>query len=275
MPLAVFFVLVTTGAGCDDSPTTAKLEDLAPPLGLTSVTGDRAVTLHWQASNYGESRQGFDIYQAVGAQAATPGESIPAAFGTASVASMITSQGAGAFTTTVSGLTNGTTYSFLVVAYKDDGNKLSRPSNVVSDTPRSESATLDLTNGTGNIRYVRVDTNPPSASSSSSGADVLCQSFNAGAGDRPGMVGQNGARLQDLGYVGNWDEIDTAPAGGGSYPSASHSVEVLESHVYAVFTGNNHYAKVWVMNLHGSNFGYSCRVAYQSQAGSNQLKPGQ
>ena len=274
-PLALSFVLATTGAGCDDGPTVANPEDLAPPLGLTSVTGDGAVALHWQASNYGEDRQGFEIYQAAGAQASTPGESIPAAFGTASVASMITSQGAGTFTTTVTGLTNGTTYSFLVVAYKDDGDKLSRPSNVVSDTPRIESTMLSLTNGTGNIRFVTVGTNPPSASSSGSGADFLCQSFNAGAGDRPGMVGQNGARIQDLGYVSHWDEIDTAPAGGGSYPDAAHSVEVLESHVYAVFTGNNHYAKVWVVSLNGSNFGYSCRVAYQGQVGSNQLKPGQ
>jgi len=89
------------------------------------------------------------------------------------------------------------------------------------------------------------------------------------------MVGQNGALIQDLGFVSNWDEIDQAPAGTGSYPNASHSVEVLDDHVYAVFTGDNHYAKVWVTNLNAGNFGYSVRVAYQPQAGNNELKPGQ
>lgn len=272
--LALVAVLATMGAGCDDNPTTADVEDLAPPLGLTSVTGNGSVRLEWQASNYGEDREGFYVYQANGTQASTPGESIPAAFGTTAVATVTTSQGAGAFNTNISGLANGTTYSFLVVAFKDGGNELSRPSNVVSDTPRRESATLDLTNGAGNVRFINVDADPPAATSSDSGADVLCQSFNAGAGDRPGMVGQNGARVQDLGYVANWDTIDQAPAGAGSYPDASHSVEVLLNHVYAVFTGDGHYAKIWVTNLHGSDFGYSCRVAYQPQAGNNELKPG-
>lgn len=273
--LALVSVLATMGAGCDDdSPTVADVEDLAPPLGLTSVTGNGAVTLHWQASNFGEDRDGFHVYQAVGVQPSTPDESIPAAFGTTPVTSLTTSQGSGSFSVPVSGLTNGTTYSFLIVAHKDDGDKLSRPSNVVSDTPRRESATLDLTNGAGNVRYLDLGTDPPSSSTSGTGADILCQSFNAGAGDRPGMVGQNGARIQDLGFVSNWNQIDEAPAGAGSYPSATHSVEVLDGHVYAVFTGDNHYAKIWITALHSTDFGYSCRAAYQSQVGNNELKPG-
>lgn len=274
MGIALVSTLATLGAGCSDTVTTEDPEDLAPPLGLTSVTGNGAVTLRWQASNFGEDREGFDVYQANGTQSSAPGETIPSAFGTTSVASLATSQGSGSFTTTITGLSNGTTYSFLVVASKDDGDKLSRPSNVISDTPRGESGTLVLTNGTGNIRFVNVSANPASASSGNSGADILCQSFNAGAGDRPGMVGQNDARIQDLGFVSNWDEIDEAPVGTGSYPNASHSVEVLENHVYAVFTGDNHYAKIWVTDLNSGNFGYSCQVAYQSQSGSNELKPG-
>lgn len=268
------FAVAAMGAGCDDGTTIAAPEDLAPPLGLTSVTGDGAVTLQWQASNYDEDRQAFDVYQANGTQSATPGETIPAAFGTTAVATLTNSQEAGSFSTTVTGLTNGTTYSFLVVASKDDGDKISRPSNVVTDTPRRESGTLILTNGAGNIRFVNVDANPAAASTSSTGADILCESFDASAGERRGMVGQNGARVQDLGFVSNWDEIDQAPAGAGSYPIASHSVEVLEGHVYAVFTGDNHYAKVWVTALNSGDFGYSCRVAYQPQSGNNELKPG-
>jgi hypothetical protein len=273
MYMTLVSALAIMGAGCDDNPTTVSLEDLAPPLGLTSTTGDGAVALRWQASNFGEDREGFYIYQADGTQPTTPGESIPGAFGTAAVATLTTSQGSGSFTATVTGLVNGTTYSFLVVAFKDGGDKFSRPSNVISDTPRRESSTIDLINGTGNVRYVNVDADPPSASSNSSGADIMCQSFNAGAGDRPGMVGQNGARVQDLGFVSDWDQIGEAPAGSGSYPAASHSVEVLANHVYAVFTGDNHYAKIWVTDLHDGDFGYSCRVAYQPQAGSNELKP--
>lgn len=270
--LGITAIPASIGAGCSDDPTTVSVEDLAPPLGLSSITGDGSVTLRWQASNFGEDREGFDVYQASGSQATAPGEEIPAAFGTTAVKSVTSSQGAGDFTVVIAGLTNGTTYSFLVVATKDDGDELSRPSNVVSDTPRRGSGTLVLTNGTGNLRYINVDADPAVASASSGGADILCQSFNAGAGDRPGMVGQNSARIQDLGFVASWDEIDTAPAGVGSYPNAAHSVEVLENHVYAVFTGDNHYAKVWVTALNGGDFGYSCRVAFQPQAGNNELK---
>ena len=49
--------LAAASAGCNDTVTTAAPEDLAPPLGLYSVTGDGAVTLYWEASNYGENRQ--------------------------------------------------------------------------------------------------------------------------------------------------------------------------------------------------------------------------
>jgi hypothetical protein len=262
-------------ASCNDSGvTTANPADLAPPLGLQSVTKDKSVSLTWEASNYDEGRQGFQVYKASGNQTGTP-QNIPAAFGSAPVEQIANTAAAGSFTVVVDSLLNGVTYSFLVVAYKDDGSTLSRPSNIVVDTPRRESpGTITLINGSGNPRYIDVAADPPVASTSSTGADILAQSFNAGAGDRAGMVGQNGARVQDLGYVADWDEIDQAPLGGGSYPDASYSVEVLPSHVYAVFTGDNHYAKIWVVSLNTSDFGYTVRVAYQPQAGTNELKPG-
>lgn len=272
--LMIVAVLAALGAGCESGTTTVQPKELAPPLGLTSVTGNGAVTLQWRASNYGEDREGFQVYQASGPQPSIPGQSIPGAFGTTAVATLTTNEEAGTFTKTVTGLTNGLTYSFLVVAFKDGGNKLSRPSDVITDTPRRESpTTLDLTNGAGNVRYISVDSDPPAASVNATGADVLCQSFNAGAGDRPGMVGQSDARVQDLGFVLTWDDIDEAPLGAGSYPDASHSVEVLTGHVYAVFTADNHYAKIWITDLHSADFGYTCWVAYQPQAGNNELKP--
>lgn len=272
--LMTLAALAALAAACETGTNTVQPKELAPPLGLTSVTGSGAVTLQWRASNYGEDREGFQVYQASGTQPSIPGEAIPAAFGTTAVATLTSAAEAGSFTLTVTGLDNGTTYSFLVVAFKDGGDKISRPSDVVTDTPRRETvSTLDLTNGVGAVRFITVDSDPPAASASGTGADALCQSFNAGAGDRPGMVGQNGARVQDLGFVSTWDDIDEAPFGAGSYPDASHSVEVLTGHVYAVFTGDNHYAKIWITGLHSADFGYTCRVAYQPQAGNNELKP--
>lgn len=273
IPLALVAVVAV---GCeDDVIDIADPEDLAPPLGLTSITGDGAVSLSWQASNYDEDRDGFYVFQANSVQAGTP-ETIPAAFGTEPVATLTTGQEAGSFGTTVTGLSNGTTYSFLVVAFKDDGDEVSRPSNIVVDTPREEStSSIALLNGVGNARYLDVDTqSSQTLEDVPAAADILCQSFNAGAGDRHGMVGVNGARIQDLGYVGNWDEIDEAPLGLGSYPAADYSVQVLPGHVYAVFTGAGYYAKVYVVSVNGGNFGYTVRVAYQPQQGNNELAPG-
>jgi hypothetical protein len=268
-------LLVALVAGCGDSVTEIVApQDLAPPLGLASVTGDGAVTLSWQASNYDEDRQGFFVYRADGAQSLISPETIPAAFGTAPVDTLVNNNPAGVFSTSVGGLTNGTTYSFLVVAYKDNGDKASRPSNIVVDTPRVESLTLDLVNGVGGLRYLDVNTQTVQTQEDTpQSADVLCQSFDPGAGSRHGIVGVNGARIQDLGFVQSWDEIDEAPLGLGSYPAAEFSVQALTGHVYAVFTGDNHYAKLYVVSVHSGDFGYQLRVAYQPQIGSNELKP--
>jgi hypothetical protein len=273
MPLALVAML---GAGCEDDPLDpVNPEDLAPPLGLTSITGSGQVILRWDASNYGEDREGFYVFQAFGRLAGTP-EEIPVDFGTEPVDTLETRQEAGQFTITVTGLTNGTMYSFLVVAFKNDGDGISRPSNVVDDTPRAESAgSLTMVNGGNNLRYLDVNTQTLQTSEDlPQSSDILCQTFNAGAGDRAAMVGVNGARVQDLGYVSSWDDIDKAPDGIGSYPAANYSVQALVGHVYAVFTGDNHYAKVYVTSLSAGNFGYTVSVAFQPQAGNNELKPG-
>ncbi|HEX7879725.1 MAG TPA: hypothetical protein VF720_09965 [Candidatus Eisenbacteria bacterium] len=273
-PLALV-AIISAGCSEDDILDPVDPEDLAPPLGLTSITGDGQVVLSWQASNYDEDRDGFYVFQANGAQTTNTPEDIPSAFGTSPVATLTTTQDAGEFTQTVTGLANGTTYSFLVVAFKNDGDDVSRPSNIIVDTPREESdGVLALTNGSGN-RFLDVDTQTVQANDDTpNSADVLSQSFNAGAGDRHGMVGVNGARIQDLGYVSSWDEVDDVPTGTASYPATNYSVQVLVGHVYAVYTGDNHYAKVYVTSLNSGNFGYSVRVAYQPQAGNNELNPG-
>ena len=271
----VLCALLLPLAGCDESTEILNPEDLAPPLGLTSVTGDGKVTLSWQASNYGEDREEFLVYQADGDYEGPAPDDIPGAFGSTPIEALATTQAAGTFTIEVASLINGETYSFLVVAAKNDGSDLSRPSNVVSDTPRDEWPVVSLVNGATNERYLDVGASPPDPTVSILNADIQAESFNAGAGDRHGMVGVNGARIQDLGWVASWDDIDEAPLGLGSYPDAAYSVQVLVGHVYAIFTGNGHYAKVYIESLHNpsSDFGYDLRVAYQPDPGNNELAP--
>jgi hypothetical protein len=262
--------LATMGSGCEDTINTLDPEDLAPPLGLTSVTGDESVTLHWQASNYGEDREGFQIYQLTGTASGTP-EEVPDNFDDTPI-EVDDDRDAGAFSHTVTGLNNGTTYSFLVVAFKDEGDEISRPSNIITDTPRQGSASTQILIQPNNSAFLDIHADPAVATlNSSSAADVQAQSFNAGLGDRHGLVGVNGARIQDLGFVATWDEVDEAPLGGASYPNADFSVQALTGHVYAVFTPDNRYGKIWVRSLNSGNFGMQVSVAFQPQAGNNEL----
>lgn len=267
------FALATTG--CDEN-TLLSPEKLAPPLGLRSVTGNGKVTLRWQASNYGENRAGFKIYQANGELAQNAPNSIPVAFGSTPVASVTNSQPAGDFVAEISGLTNGSPYSFLVTAFKGDGVNLddqSNPSNIVTDRPRQESAgVISMFNGGGSTSYL--DLANPTPSGSNSNVDIQCESFTAGAGQRPGIVGANGARIQDMGFVSDWDSVDKAPLGANSYPNAAFSVQALAGHAYAVITGDGHYGKLWLISVDDAGFDFTCRVAYQTAAGNNELAPG-
>ena len=263
--------------GCN-TDTLLSPETLAPPLGLRSITGDGTVTLMWEASNYGESRKGFQIFQAAGSLAANPPNDIPAAFGTTPVATIPTTTSAGSFSVDVSTLSNGTTYSFLVVAYKNDGTSLtdlSNPSNIVTDTPRIETPTaLTMMNGGSNPRYLDVNTRTVSATLTTA-MDVQCQSFNAGAGNRAGIVALNGARLADLGFHGSFDEVDKAPLfSEAAYVASTFSLTVKNGYAFAVHTADNHYAKIWITSVNESTFDFTCLVAFQDQANNPELAPG-
>lgn len=263
--------------GCN-SDTLLAPEKLAPPLGLRSVTGNGKVTLIWSASNYGEDRNGFQVFKAEGSLAANAPSTIPAAFSGTPVATIPTTTSAGEFTVDVPTLTNGTTYSFLVVAYKNDGaslGDLSNPSNIVSDTPRIETpGAVSLFNGNGNNRYLDVNTLNVS-NTLTNAMDVQCQSFNAGAGSRTGIVALNGARIAELGFHGSFDEVDKAPLFSESaYVAANFSATVKGGYAYAVHTADNHYAKIWVVSVNESTFDFTCLVAFQAQANNPELKPG-
>lgn len=265
--------------GCNSDSLLAP-EKLAPPLGLRSVTGNGKVTLIWAASNYGEDRKGFQVFQASGPLASNAPNSIPAAFSGNPVATLANTTSAGEYTVDVSNLTNGSTYSFLVVAYKNDGaslSDLSNPSNIVSDTPRAETPnTLALFNGTNNVRYLDVATlTVGSNATAAAAADVKCESFDASAGQRTGIVAQNGARIAELGFHGSFDEVDKAPVfGESSYVKANFSATVKGGYAYAVYTADHHYAKIWVISVNEATFDFTCRVAYQSDVDNPELKPG-
>lgn len=271
--------------GCEDKITEIiSPEKLSPPLGLKSVTGDESVFLFWYTSNYESDLSGYFIYQYQGAYStSTVPEDIPGVFskvdsiGVSPPSNQVKSR-------TISGLSNGTTYSFLVVAAKDDWTKVSQPSNIIQDTPRSESAKYDTIYGYAQNKeesgYELSDfsvtdltgLNTSTYTTPLGIGDIICEKFAPRPGaDRVWLAGCNSGQIQDLGYMSNWDDADMAPVDG--YFPTGYSVQAREGHVYAVKTGSpSHYGKIHVLEVSIPNAWVEFKACYQNDPGNRQYK---
>lgn len=268
--------------GCDDdttNPDVVEPDDLSPPLGLFSITGDQSVTLFWWCSNYDDDLVGYRIYMANGDQHGDPLEAVPSAF--TSVDSIdVEGPNSGQVAVTITGLTNGATYSFLVVAAKDEWTDISHTSNIVADTPREETATQvtiygkrvdPILAGFELDGFFTVDcTDITNYQTLSGDGDIMCERFNIEVAVRLWLDGINGATIQDLGYMSDWDGADVAP--GDGYADTGHSIEALMGHVYAIKTADNHYGKIQILELNLDAGTVTFKAAYQSQTGNPEYK---
>jgi hypothetical protein len=243
-------------SGCDETTSILSPKDLNPPLGLSSVTGDGEVALAWYTSNFESDLDGYKVYVYVGAITnLSSRSSIPNGFAVAD-STPVSGSSSGVQSIEVEGLVNGETYSFLVVAAKDDWTDLSHTSNIVVDTPRPEVINVELKDenlGQGDC-CLRFSSSAPYVEvvgKTDPGAAIMFESFDAGLGKRSGLVGVQGrAQVQDLGYMANWDMADEAPTSG--YPMSDFSVTAIPLHVYAVKTIGVNYAKIFVAGITGN-----------------------
>ena len=283
--VALIIPVLVVIAACSDTTETVAPEDLNPPLGLYSVTGDSAVALGWYTSNFEDDLDGYFIYIYEGVYGDDESEEeIPTGFFKADSIE-VAAPSSGEIAVTLIGLTNGQTYSFLVVAAKDDWKDISHTSNIIIDTPRPEVISLTLENQnldgddcalkfSSTSPYVEVvDFDDPDAA-------LMFESFNAGLGDRSGLVGvRGGAQIQDLGFMSDWDMADVAPTEG--YPDSDFSVTARANHVYAVkITGaTTNYAKIYISGIAGDPSDNSdvatVWVAYQTDANNPEYSPAQ
>jgi hypothetical protein len=279
LPVLLFVAVLLSGCSGDET-TILNPEDLAPPLGLKSITGHQQVTLFWWCSNF-EDLDGYKVYSREGDHAGDPDDEIPVGFeviDSVEVASPCGDQRS----IVIAGLTNGTTYSFLVVAARDDWHEISNTSNIVADTPRPESAAevriyakqvrpADGAIELSNFDVVDVtDLNTNDYSTADGEGDVMAERFNPGAGPRMWLDGINEGTIQDIGYMADWDDADKAPASG--YAETGHSIEALMGHVYAVHTGENHYAKLQVTGIDVTEGWVEVKAAYQTAIGDIEYK---
>jgi hypothetical protein len=286
--LLVLGALAVLGfSGCnDDDVQVVEPSELVPPLGLYSITGDEQVILFWWCSNYGDDLVGFKIYQAEGAYSLEPREEVPAGFAVAD--SVVVDAPCGTLLQrTIGGLVNGTTYSFLVVAAKgDEWREISHTSNITGDTPRQESdaateivlyAKQENAEAAGfelsDFTVVDCSELDPGDYTTPLGlGDIMCEKFGivGGVGDRAWLDGINGAGVQCLGFMQDWNDADQAPLNG--YADPGHSIEALMGHVYAIATGDGHYAKVQLLGIDDESAWVRIKAAYQPQWGNPEYK---
>lgn len=281
--LALLSVALLLCLGCQDETTTTPVapEELNPPLGLYSITGDEQVTLFWYTSNFESDLDGYIVYQYDGDYAGTNSQqSVPAGFVAVDTVAVISSS-SGVRQTTILGLTNGTDYSFLVVAGMEEWSKVSATSNIVTDTPREETSTdvtisawqIDQNNSACDLSTFAVVAGAGSAQNYTGGTgDIMCERFNPASGMRAWIDGINGGGVQDLGYMSDWDLADVAPSDGYSDPG--YSLTAIMGHVYAIHTGDDHYAKIQITEIDGNHESITFKAAYQSDQGNPQLGPG-
>jgi Concanavalin A-like lectin/glucanases superfamily len=119
----------TLGTGSTSAPPSGDTTAPSAPSGLSASAGDSRVTLSWSAASDNVGVSGYDVYR--------NGVKVGSAADTGYVDS---------------GLTNGTTYSYYVMAYDAAGNK-SAASSTVSGTPRVASGTGTNGCSSGNVSW--------------------------------------------------------------------------------------------------------------------------
>lgn len=285
--VAAVLALALPISGCDEE-TILSPEDLNPPLGLWSITGDEEVHLVWFTSNFEGDLDGYAVYKYEGDFGSyNSRSSIPSSFEREATLS-VSSSSSGTQSITIDGLENGQTYSFLVTAAKDNWDKNSHTSNIIIDTPRPEVISLQLEDqnkAPGStpcaLKFSSTSPHVEVVTDTDPGAVIMFESFNAGAGKRSGLVGvSQRAMIQDLGFMTDWDDADTAPEAEQGYPDPDFSVTALVNHVYAVRTTSitPNYAKIYIQSITGSPDNNSdvatVWVAYQTDPDNPELTPG-
>jgi len=257
--LIALSVLALSTAGCmQDGPVTPR--DVAPPSaprGLYSVTGDHEVFLHWYANPEADV-VAYRVYQAVCAN----GDGCP----------YLPTGATEGIDYTVTGLGDGETRWFGVTAVDRAGNESTLSYGLVHDTPRPEGWSAGLED------YYLAGS--PTSGWDFSGygvtpwdATVTDMFFGFDGTHYVMFVPDYATDIQDAGYTGSLDAVDTAPGAGWS---PSGSVELIPGHAYVVWTRDDHYAKFRVLKLVPPAGGRAAQVvfdwAYQVDPGNHELR---
>lgn len=247
-------------AGCEGDKVYHSDVDLQPPAtprGVYSITGDGQVTIVWLGSDE-QDLNGYVIYRSRNPE------------GPYTKIGEITVNDLPLKLQFVDrNVTNGQTYYYAVSSFDYAGNLSELSYEDVFDTPRPAGYGVRLYAYDARLNQSAFDFSRYSVTSGNdASADIMVtrdgDALYLEAVDHPDVL----TDIQDFGYTADLDVLDWAPPDGWS---PNGWAELILGHTYAIWTRDNHYAKIRVTRI-ASDF-IEMDWAYQIDPGNPELKP--
>jgi hypothetical protein len=262
--IAALPLLLAAFGGCSDDDNNSVANEsipLASPQGVYTVTGDNEVTVHWNGI-YDPSVEEYVIWRSL--QATTNYSEIgrETSVNNPNLDLIL-------YSYVDHGVINGTTYYYAVSSVDTYGNESELSAEDAYDTPRPQ----------GEITVYPANSDPAHSGfdfsahhtvyDTSALADVFVDIY-----DNVYYLNVANAEtdIMDMGYTSSFDEISYSPSTSVSDGwSKLGYVELLIGHTYVVWTSDNHFAKVRVVEINVSSGFVRFEWAWQVAIGNPEL----
>jgi hypothetical protein len=241
--------LIFIFSGCEKKVYVVEPDTTPPssPKGVYSTTGNRSIYIDWEPNDESDLKN-YWIFKTLDPDAGF------SRYDKTSISEY-----------TDFGLSNGTTYYYVITATDYSGNE-SEVSKVIYDTPRPEGF---------NVLLYDMAVSPNNAGFFFAGQQIVrwddldCDIYLDKVDTVFYLNATEGTDIQDFGYIDNFDYINVAPEEGWS---ALGYVEVIPGHTYIIWTWDNHFAKLRVTykNVYSGYVRFDW--AYQTAVGNPELK---
>lgn len=249
----MFAMLFGSISGCYID-TTDDIDDEPPaiPRGVRTITGDEQVIVEWYPN--GEyDLAGYRVWR--GPDGTNFDEMLIEA-----------PQGTTRYTDTT--VRNGVTYYYAVSAYDIHGNESDLSPENAWDTPRPEGRNITLDDYNLFPERSGFDFSQPEKGSIP--WDVAATDIYFGLDTEVNVTylySDNETLMQDLGYHEDFDAVDVVP----EFGYTTLFVELIEGHIYAIYTPDGNFAKIRVRELYDDAVIFDW--AYQTDPENVQLAP--
>ena len=245
-------VLFTGISGCYIDTDDSDRDPPAVPRGVQTITGDEQVIIEWYPN--GE-------YDLAGYRVWRSRDGV-------NFNNLLIDVSESTIHYTDTDVRNGETYYYAVSAYDTEGNESDLSPEDASDTPRPEGRNIALDDYILLPRRGGFDFSQPQKGSIS--WDTPETDIYFGLDTDVGVTylySDNETLMQDLGYHENFDAVDVVP----EFGYTTLFVELIEGHIYAIYTPDGNFAKIQVRELFDDAVIFDW--AYQTDPNNVQLAP--